>query len=90
MANLTDHGTSVSLKFRFNDADEVSTVYANGRYRKAGQRYELTPWEGHVSKYEVRDEMRVPMEGEVGWYLSGKWQPVWKGRVTDMRYEFVH
>jgi hypothetical protein len=87
LATLTDQGTSVSLEFRFDAADQVSGVYAAGRYRKVGRRYELTPWEGHFARYEVRDGMRVPLEGEVGWYLSGQWQPVWGGTLTDLRYE---
>ncbi len=87
LATLADRGTSVALEFRFNAADEVSGVYAAGRYRKVGKRYELTPWEGRFSRYQVRDGMRVPLEGEVGWYLSGHWQPVWSGRLTDLRYE---
>ncbi len=87
LATLTDQGTSVALEFRFNAADEVSGVYAAGRYRKVGRRYQLTPWEGHFTRYQVRDGMRVPIEGEVGWYLSGEWQPVWSGTLTDLRYE---
>jgi hypothetical protein len=87
LATLADHGTTVSLEFRFNDADEVSAVYAPGRYRKVGRRYELTPWEGHFSKYEERNRMRVPLYGEVGWYLSGGWRPAWEGRVTEIEYE---
>jgi hypothetical protein len=64
-------------------------VYTPGRYRKIGPRYELTPWEGHFSKYEERDQMRVPTEGEVGWYLQERWEPVWRGKVIDMRYQFA-
>jgi hypothetical protein len=87
LATMTDQGNTVSLEFRFNVADEVSGVYAASRYRKVGGRYELTPWEGHFTGYEVRDGMRVPLEGEAGWYLSGEWQAVWRGTVTGIRYE---
>lgn len=89
LATLADHEISVSLEFRFNDANEVSGVYSPGRYRKTSHGYELTAWEGHFAKYEDRDKLRIPTEGEVGWYLSGEWRPVWQGKVSDMTYEFA-
>jgi hypothetical protein len=88
-ATLSDHGTSVALEFRFNQADEVTAVYAPGRYRKTGKRYELTPWEGHFSNYGVKDGIRVPLEGEVSWHLSGQRQPVWRGKLADLHYDFA-
>jgi hypothetical protein len=87
LATLTDHGISVSLQFHFNDADEVSAVYASERYRKTGRGYEPTAWEGHFRKYERRDGMRVPLEGEVGWYLSGQWRSAWQGRIVELSYQ---
>jgi hypothetical protein len=33
--------------------------------------------------------MRVPAEGEVGWYDAGTWQRVWTGHVIDASYEFA-
>ncbi len=48
-----------------------------------------TPWEGRWSRYELRDGMRVPIEGEVAWMLpAGPW-PYWRGRITSIAYEFA-
>jgi hypothetical protein len=32
--------------------------------------------------------MLVPNEGEVGWYIDGKWEAVWKGHFTRFEYDF--
>jgi hypothetical protein len=49
----------------------------------------MTPWELHFAAYTTVDGMRIPTEGEVGWYISGEWRSVWEGTVTDLRYEFA-
>jgi hypothetical protein len=30
--------------------------------------------------------MRVPSTGEVGWYVEGRWQPVWQGTVERFTF----
>ncbi len=86
---MTDCGRVVSLEFRFNDQYEVIAIFAAGRYRRVGARFELTPWEARLKGYEARSGMWLPTMGEVGWHLSGQWHPVWRGRIVDMRYEFA-
>lgn len=47
------------------------------------------PWLGRFWNYESRGGMRVPLEGEVAWELpEGSW-PYWRGRVTEIAYQFV-
>ena len=86
---LTHGALTVSLDFCFNDADEVTGIYSPARWGRFGGEYVQAPWEGHFRSYEERDGMLVPTEGEVGWYSSGTWQSVWRGKVVEASYEFA-
>lgn len=87
-ATLTDSGTTVSLEFRFNEAGEVRSVYSPGRFGRFEGTYKQVPWEGHFRDYQVRDGMRIPGYGEVGWYEDETLQLVWKGNLDDVQYQF--
>ncbi len=87
IAHLDDRGVSVALEFRFNAQGEVESVYSPGRWCRFGDQYRKVPWEGHFRDYEVRQGFRIPAYGEVGWYVGGQWQPVWKGRLTASDFE---
>jgi len=87
-ATLTHEGETVTIEFRFNDAGEVTTVYAAERPRSYSTTYVATPWEGRFTRYVTVDGMRVPSSGEVGWWVEGRWQPVWQGTVE--RFVFEH
>ena len=89
LATLTDKETTVSLEFRFNDIGEVTGIYSPGRFGRFHDGYQRVPWEGHFRYYEVRAGMRVPTFGEVGWYDSEEWQPVWKSNLIHIAYEFL-
>lgn len=88
LATLTDAGTTVSLEFRFNDIGEVIAIHTPARWGSFDGAYRQLPWEGHFGRYEERGGMRVPLEGEVGWYAADRWQAVWKGRIHDVAYAF--
>lgn len=81
-ATLTSGGITISLEFRFNDANEVAGIYAAARARSFGTEFIPTPWEGHWRQYVERDGMRVPSVGEVGWWIDGVLQLVWKGTIS--------
>ena len=85
LATLTDHGISVSLEFRFSENGEVIGIYTPGRWGKFAEGYRQVPWEGHFRSYEERHGVFVPTEGEVGWYVDGSYQPVWKGTISAFR-----
>ena len=87
-ATLTHEGETVTIEFRFNDVGEVTTVYAAERPRSYSTTYVATPWEGRFTRYVTVDGMRVPSSGEVGWWVEGRWQPVWQGTVE--RFVFEH
>jgi hypothetical protein len=48
-----------------------------------------TPWECRVSTYELRDGMRVPIEGEVAWVFPEGQKSYWRGRITSIVYAFA-
>ena len=84
-ATLTHGGETVTIEFRFNDAGEVASVFAAERPRSYGTTYVATPWEGRFSKYVTLEGMRVPSAGEVGWWVEGRWLPVWQCTVQHLR-----
>ena len=86
-ARLTDSGITVSLEFRFNDADEVVAIYSSGRFGRFDGEYKQVPWEGHFRDYQIREGMRIPMYGEVGWYEDETLNLVWKGDLLDVEYQ---
>jgi hypothetical protein len=87
LATLTDHGTTVSLEFRFAETGEVTGIFTPARWGRFEAGYEQRPWEGLFRAYEERNGLRVPVEGEVGWYVDGVWQSVWKGRVLGFEVD---
>ena len=89
LATLAHAGQTVALEFRFTDAGEVSGIYTPARWEKTADGYRQAPWEGHFHNYIEREGMRVPSEGEVGWYVHDQWRKVWTGSIVEAAYEFV-
>ena len=89
IASLSDNGVTVSLEFRFNDIGEVTGVYTDGRFGQFDGGYRQTPWQGEFRNYQLVDGMRVPRYGEVGWFIDGKLELVWKGEIEDIRYALL-
>jgi hypothetical protein len=83
LATLTVSGVSVSLEFRFADTGEVLGIFTPARWGAFDAGYQQRPWEGHFRNYQLRDGIRVPLAGDVGWYVDGEWQAVWNGIVTE-------
>jgi hypothetical protein len=85
-ATLIDHSTKVSLVFRFNPEGTIETMRAEARYR---DKLTAMPWSGRFWNYSVCNEMLIPLQGEVGWeYPDGIWL-YYKGKVTEINYEFA-
>jgi hypothetical protein len=88
-ATLTDGATTVALEVRFDTTGLISSVRAAARSRTVQGVLVATPWHGRFWSYAVRDGMRIPLEGEAAWELpEGVW-PYWRGRVTQIAYEFA-
>jgi len=88
-ATLKDGETTVTLLFRFNEEGLIKSVRAEARGRTVAGKMVPTPWEGRWSNYEIRDGMRIPIEGEVAWILPEGPKPYWRGRITKISYELA-
>lgn len=89
LATLQNGSTTVSLVFRFNDSGQASAVYSPGRWARTGKAYRQLPWEGRFDEYREHSGMRIPFRGEVGWYVDGRLERVWIGRIEDAHYVFA-
>ncbi len=88
-ATLSDGDLSVALTFGFNDDGLLDTVRADARGRSIGGQTVPTPWQGRFWNYELRQGIRIPLEGEVAWLLPGRAHPYWRGRITRIAYQFA-
>jgi hypothetical protein len=85
-ATLTDGATTVSVVFQFNAEGTISTMRAEARYR---DKVTAMPWCGRLWEYSVRNGMLIPLEGEVGWEYPEGIRLYFKGRITEIEYEFA-
>jgi hypothetical protein len=86
-ATLTEGGTTVSLEFRFNEHGEIIESFTPSRLREVDGRYVLTPWAVTYADYAVTSGVRIPLSGEVAWWLDGRRFVYWRGRVTTIAHE---
>jgi hypothetical protein len=84
-ATLTDGATTVSLVFEFNP-EGAATMRAEARYR---DKLTAMPWCGRFWEYSVRNGMLIPLEGEVGWEYPEGIRLYFKGKITEINYEFA-
>jgi hypothetical protein len=89
-ATLKVASTTVWLEFRFGADGLVRGVFTPERARDVNGRGVPTPWQGRWFEYEEHDGMRIPARGEVEWILSDGPQVYWRGRVTEISYEYHH
>ena len=85
-ATLTAGATTVSLVFQFNAEGAIATCRAEARYR---DKLTAMPWVGRFWEYSVRNGMLIPLEGEVGWEYPEGTRLYFKGRSTEIHYEFA-
>ena len=85
-ATLTDGATTVSVVFQFNAEGTIDTFRTEARYR---DKLSAMPWGGRFGEYSVRNGMLIPLEGEVGWEYPEGTRLYFKGRTTEISYEFV-
>ena len=85
-ATLTDGATTVSVVFQFNAEGTIDRFRAEARYR---DKLTAMPWGGRLWEYSVRNEMLIPLEGEVGWEYPEGIRLYFKGKITEINYEFA-
>ncbi len=88
-ATLKDGETTLTLLFRFNKEGLIDSIRAEARGRTVKGRVIPTPWEGRWKDYELREGIRIPLEGEVAWILPEGPKTYWRGRIIRLTYEFV-
>jgi hypothetical protein len=85
-ATLTDGATTVSLVFWFNADGAIETMRAEARCR---DKLTAMPWSGRFWDYSVCNEMLIPLQGEVGWEYPDGLRLYYKGKVTEINFEFA-
>ena len=85
-ATLTDGATTVSVVFQFNAEGTIDTFRTEARYR---DKLTAMPWGGRLWEYSVRHGMLIPLEGEVGWEYPEGIRLYFKGKITEINYEFA-
>jgi hypothetical protein len=88
LATLRDEENEASLYFHFNDQGEIVCVSTEGRYRKVGENYELTPWKVRTQSFEEIDGFRIPTEVEVDWQFPEDDFCWYRVKIIDVQYEF--
>lgn len=88
-ATLTDGPISVTLLFRFDADDLISSVFVEGRATKVGTETVLTPWECRMSNYQTQDGMRVPRTGQALYITPQGEKPYFNGTIETLKYEFA-
>jgi hypothetical protein len=88
-ATLTEGSLVVTLLFMFGDSGLVETVRSEARGRMVDGAILSTPWQGRFWNYRERHGMQVPTDGEVTWLLPAGAKPYWRGRITEIAYEFA-
>ena len=89
IAELTDRHTTVSMTFHFDEAGDVIRMTGD-RYASDKGVYTLRPWIVTCSEHESHNGVRVPTVCEVAWQMPSGLQPYWRGRISNVRYEFSH
>lgn len=90
-ATLRDGTISVTMLFTFAESGLIETVRAEARGRAVSGKIVRTPWQGRFWNYSERDGMQVPLDSEVAWLLPAgeSEKPYWRGRITEIAYEFT-
>ena len=87
-ATIVDGPLTLTLLFRFNEADLIESFRAEARGALIDNEMVMAPWEGRWSNYKRCGGMMVPLTGEVAWVGPERPRPYFKGTVTALDYEF--
>ena len=87
-ATLADGKVSVTMLVKFNGADLIESVRVAARAAMVGKAVVMTPWEGRMSNYQMRDGMLIPLACEAAWLRPEGRAPYWRGTISSLNYEF--
>ncbi len=85
---LTDGNLEVSLKVSFDKSGLIHSVRAEKRGRLVNGETIPTPWRGRFWNYHKQAGMLIPLEGEVSWVLPEGMKPYWRGRISELTYNY--
>ncbi len=88
-ATLQEGDITLTMLFTFDEQGLIHTVRAEARGRAVGGEVVPTPWRGRFWNYEERGGTLIPLDGEVAWLLPEGEKPYWRGRITEISYEFA-
>lgn len=86
-ATLADGPNRVSLRFIFNDRDQIVEVRGD-RFAESNGRYVLTPWRVQCFEHAERSGMMIPLSCEAAWLSAEGAKPYWRGRISAISYKF--
>jgi hypothetical protein len=88
-ATLTDGDISITMLFTFNEQGLIETARAESRGRMVDGNGVPMPWRCRFWSYQERGGMLVPIDGEVAWLPPEGEKPYFRGRITEIYYEFA-
>jgi len=88
-ATIADGDIRMTMRFTFDADGLIASIRADARGAMVGGEVVMMPWEGHLSNYQERDGMRVPLTGEAAWLTREGRKPYWRGTITSATYEFA-
>ena len=86
---MEDGDISMTMRFTFNATGLIESVRADARGALVDGKLVMMPWEGRMSNYQERAEMRVPLTAEAAWLTPDARMPYWRGRITSADYELA-
>jgi len=88
-ATLTDGDISITMLFTFDEQGLIETARAESRGRMVDGNGVPMPWRCRFWSYQERGGMLVPIDGEVAWLPPEGEKPYFRGRITEIYYEFA-
>ena len=85
-ATVRHENTEVSAEFTFSPTGDVMAVEAE-RHMGTDSGYVRARWRGRFWGHQNTGGVRIPLEGEVAWFLNGEFRPYWRGRVVAVSPE---
>jgi hypothetical protein len=87
-ATFADGKVSVTMLVNFTGADLIESVRVAARAAMVGKAVVMTPWEGRMSNYQMRNGMLIPLTCEAAWLRPEGRAPYWRGTISSLTYEF--